>query len=478
MRSSPSPPATAAPTGPASSPAPVRTRFTHQRILDAEQRLLHATTDLDAPTTRRGHRAPHRDHPAARPRPRWCTGAARRRPGRRDHQHRDLRASPRGPRRTRRHREDHHAARPALRMGDHLRPRLGHRPGPLRDRRARARRRPAHRLREHRQVAPRNRRPRRPDPRARSSTGSAHAANARSPPATWPRCAPWARPPSPWNASRALWALRPGQLLIVDEASLAGTFTLDTLTAQATAAGAKVLLVGDHRQLSAVDAGGAFGLLAEHGAARELRSLWRFRHRWEAGASRLLRHGHPSVVDTYATHDRIRAGEADTMVEAAYQAWQRHTQTGQSAVLLATDAAHRRRPQRPRARRPRRHRPRRTRGHPRGRRRHRRSRGHRAHPAQQPPPARPRRRARPQRSPLDRHRHPPRRCPDPGPRRARYAPPDERAATGDHRARRVRRRACRARIRDHDPPRPRRHRRPRPRPGHPRDDPRSPLRRA
>ena len=137
---------------------------------------------------------------------------------------------------------------------------------------------------------------------------------------------------------QALWALRPGQLLIVDEASLAGTFTLDTLTAQATAAGAKVLLVGDHRQLSAVDAGGAFGLLAEHGTARELRSLWRFRHRWEAGASRLLRHGHPSVVDTYASHDRVRAGEADTMVEAAYQAWQRHTQSGQSAVLLATDA--------------------------------------------------------------------------------------------------------------------------------------------
>jgi conjugative relaxase-like TrwC/TraI family protein len=137
---------------------------------------------------------------------------------------------------------------------------------------------------------------------------------------------------------QALWSLRAGQLLIVDEASLAGTFTLDTLTAQATAAGAKVLLVGDHRQLSAVDAGGAFGLLAERGAARELRSLWRFRHRWEAGASRLLRHGHPNVVDTYASHDRIHAGEADTMVEAAYQAWQRDTQTGQSAVLLATDA--------------------------------------------------------------------------------------------------------------------------------------------
>ena len=46
------------------------------------------------------------------------------------------------------------------------------------------------------------------------------------------------------------WALRPGQLVIVDEASMAGTFELDALTAQARDAGAKVLLVGDWAQLS------------------------------------------------------------------------------------------------------------------------------------------------------------------------------------------------------------------------------------
>ncbi|MCA0328457.1 MAG: relaxase domain-containing protein [Actinobacteria bacterium] len=134
------------------------------------------------------------------------------------------------------------------------------------------------------------------------------------------------------------WSLRPGQLLIVDEASLAGTLTLDTLTSQATAAGAKVLLVGDHRQLSAVDAGGAFGLLAGTGASSELRSLWRFRHRWEANASRLLRDGDPSVLEQYDTHKRIQDGDADTMLEAAYTAWQNHQSAGESALLLAADA--------------------------------------------------------------------------------------------------------------------------------------------
>ncbi|KUF08418.1 hypothetical protein AUL38_16540 [Leucobacter sp. G161] len=53
-----------------------------------------------------------------------------------------------------------------------------------------------------------------------------------------------------------------GQLLILDEASLAGTLSLDRIAGLAASAGAKVLLVGDYAQLQSVDAGGAFGLLA------------------------------------------------------------------------------------------------------------------------------------------------------------------------------------------------------------------------
>lgn len=49
--------------------------------------------------------------------------------------------------------------------------------------------------------------------------------------------------------------------MIVDEASLAGTFALEELVSAARGAGAKVLLVGDPAQLSAVDAGGTFDLL-------------------------------------------------------------------------------------------------------------------------------------------------------------------------------------------------------------------------
>lgn len=133
------------------------------------------------------------------------------------------------------------------------------------------------------------------------------------------------------------WSLRPGQLLIVDEASLAGTLDLDQLRQQAVDAGAKVLLVGDHRQLTAVDAGGAFGLLAEQGHRSELRSLWRFRHRWEANTSRRLRHGDPDVLDEYEERGRIQAGPSETMLEAAYLGWQASDQANQAALLVASD---------------------------------------------------------------------------------------------------------------------------------------------
>ena len=134
------------------------------------------------------------------------------------------------------------------------------------------------------------------------------------------------------------WTMRPGQLVVVDEASLAGTMTLDALTGQATAAGAKVLLVGDHAQLSAVDAGGAFSLLAERGRPAVLTSLWRFAHRWEARATRALRRGNAGVLNTYAEHDRITAGAAEAMCEAAYTAWQADTENGIPSILLAADA--------------------------------------------------------------------------------------------------------------------------------------------
>ena len=89
------------------------------------------------------------------------------------------------------------------------------------------------------------------------------------------------------------WNLQAGQLVVIDEASLAGTLALDAITAHAAEVGAKVLLVGDWVQLAAVDAGGAFREAASVTAVMP-RSCWTcvvFRNDWEKHASLQLRIG-------------------------------------------------------------------------------------------------------------------------------------------------------------------------------------------
>ncbi len=133
------------------------------------------------------------------------------------------------------------------------------------------------------------------------------------------------------------YRMHPGQLVIVDEATLAGTLDLAALADQAQHAGALLLLVGDPAQLSAVQASGAFGLLARHTQAAELTGLWRFTHRWEADATRGLRRGDPTVLDTYAAHDRILDGDRDAMLTAAYDAWRADVEAGRESLLIAAD---------------------------------------------------------------------------------------------------------------------------------------------
>ena len=135
--------------------------------------------------------------------------------------------------------------------------------------------------------------------------------------------------------------LHPGQLVIVDEASLAGTFALDELISAAGDAGAKVLLVGDWAQLSSVEAGGAFGLLvADRGdLAPELVDVRRFRNNWEKAASVELRLGHQTAIDAYSGHGRVAGGERTDMLERLYQAWKADIDAGRSSLMIAADTA-------------------------------------------------------------------------------------------------------------------------------------------
>jgi conjugative relaxase-like TrwC/TraI family protein len=127
-----------------------------------------------------------------------------------------------------------------------------------------------------------------------------------------------------------------GQLVIVDEASLAGTLSLDRITSLAAEAGAKVLLVGDYAQLQSPTASGAFSLLVhDRDDAPELVDIHRFTSPWEKTASLGLRHGRTEVIDTYMKHGRVTGGDTEAMIDAAYAAWRADWLAGRAAVLVA-----------------------------------------------------------------------------------------------------------------------------------------------
>ncbi|WP_270887096.1 MobF family relaxase [Pedococcus sp. 5OH_020] len=137
----------------------------------------------------------------------------------------------------------------------------------------------------------------------------------------------------------ACWSLQQGQLVIIDEASMAATKHLDHITTHARQVGAKVLLVGDWAQLSPVQAGGAFKLLADdRGAdAPTLREVHRFNHEWERDASMQLRLGNADIAHTYVANGRIEYGSREDMLDLLFDAWLTDTQAGRTSLMLAVD---------------------------------------------------------------------------------------------------------------------------------------------
>jgi conjugative relaxase-like TrwC/TraI family protein len=135
--------------------------------------------------------------------------------------------------------------------------------------------------------------------------------------------------------------LQPGQLVMIDESSLAGTFTLDELVSAATTAGSKILLLGDHGQISSVEASGAFSLLVKDRGdlVPELTDIRRFTSEWEKAASIELRAGNTSAIASYEAHDRVTSGDRESLLDAIYSAWKTDVEAGKSSLMIAGDSA-------------------------------------------------------------------------------------------------------------------------------------------
>jgi conjugative relaxase-like TrwC/TraI family protein len=136
-----------------------------------------------------------------------------------------------------------------------------------------------------------------------------------------------------------MFRLHPGDVVLVDEAGMAGTFLLDQLVSIAAARGAVVRLLGDDRQLPAVEGGGALRLVASQPGTPFLTELYRFRDPAEAAATLKIRLGDPAAVDWYAAAGRIESGSREAMATAAYAGWKKDMLAGKVTLMAAASGS-------------------------------------------------------------------------------------------------------------------------------------------
>jgi hypothetical protein len=136
--------------------------------------------------------------------------------------------------------------------------------------------------------------------------------------------------------------LDPRTVLVVDEAGMLGSRKLARLLEHAQRAQAKVVLVGDDRQLAAIDAGGGFRALRLRLGASELTENRRQQQAWEREALELVRSGLvEEAVAAYHAHDQVVAADSKPAATLAllqdwWTAWRQvDHDPGQEVIVLA-----------------------------------------------------------------------------------------------------------------------------------------------
>jgi conjugative relaxase-like TrwC/TraI family protein len=131
-------------------------------------------------------------------------------------------------------------------------------------------------------------------------------------------------------------------VVVVDEAAMAGTRDVAAIVNQATAVGARVVLVGDHHQLPEVAAGGAFRAALDTLGDRvvELTINRRQQHEWEREALDQLRCGDvPTAFAAYRDHGRVVITDTpDDLHAIVLGDWQATRPHGETLLLAGTRA--------------------------------------------------------------------------------------------------------------------------------------------
>ena len=133
--------------------------------------------------------------------------------------------------------------------------------------------------------------------------------------------------------------LRKGDVFVLDEASMVVTRQLERVMTYALARGAKVVLLGDFRQLQAIEAGAPFRALSERFGHVILVNVRRLQETWQQKATVEFAKGNVlGAVRAYAEHGCLQSHTTrEQTAHALVCAWQSHRRQHpeKSTVLLA-----------------------------------------------------------------------------------------------------------------------------------------------
>ncbi|MGW6778753.1 Ti-type conjugative transfer relaxase TraA [Brucella pseudogrignonensis] len=137
-----------------------------------------------------------------------------------------------------------------------------------------------------------------------------------------------------WTQGKRL--LKPGDVFVLDEAGMVSSQEMLSIIDHVRTAKAKLILIGDPRQLQPIRSGAAFRGIAEELGYRELTGIKRQQDRRHRRASLLLARGKTKAALTlhHQLGNLTYAATNSTAQEALIQTWKDYLRQGQDALIL------------------------------------------------------------------------------------------------------------------------------------------------
>ncbi len=138
-----------------------------------------------------------------------------------------------------------------------------------------------------------------------------------------------------WANGRDL--LTRSDVLVIDEAGMIDSRQMDRVLHAARKAGARVVLLGDDKQLSAIDAGAALRAIVERTGAAEITDIRRQKHEWMRAASKELARGDMgTAIRAYAGRGCIQMLDTrEDAAQATAAAYVRDMDLGEGQIILS-----------------------------------------------------------------------------------------------------------------------------------------------